>query len=90
MTPNPSRGPLIFQFNVPLEMAERQSIEARLQIFDLSGREIGNVSRVVPAGPAELAWNGLTTSGGNAASGVYWGRLTLGGKSALARIVRTR
>ena len=90
VTPNPSRGPAIFRFNVPLEMAERQSIEARLQIFDLSGREVDNLSRTVPAGPAELAWDGSTTSGGNAAAGVYWGRLTLGGKSALTRIVRTR
>lgn len=90
VTPNPSRGPAIFRFNVPLEMAERQSIEARLQIFDLSGREIDNLSRTIPAGPAELVWEGSTTSGGNAAAGVYWGRLTLGGKSALTRIVRTR
>jgi hypothetical protein len=90
VTPNPSRGPAIFRFNVPLEMAERQSIEARLQIFDISGREIDDLNRVVPAGPAELVWDGSTVSGNVAAAGVYWGRLTLGDKSALTRIVRTR
>jgi len=90
VTPNPSRGPAIFRFNVPLEMAERQSVDARLQIFDIAGREISHLIRAVPSGPAELAWDGSTGSGAVAAAGIYWGRLTLGGKSALTRIVRTR
>ncbi|HEX7878715.1 MAG TPA: S8 family serine peptidase [Candidatus Eisenbacteria bacterium] len=90
VSPNPSRGPAIFTFNVPLDAASSRSMAAELVIYDVSGREVSRVARTVTGGPTEFVWDGMTNGGDEAAAGMYWGRLNLDGQHATARIVRTK
>jgi minor extracellular serine protease Vpr len=90
VSPNPSMGPAVFSFNVPLELAASRTVNAELVIFDVSGREVRRVTGQVGGGAAELVWDGNTTAGGTAAAGMYWGRLDLNGQHAMTRIVRTK
>jgi subtilisin family serine protease len=87
--PNPSRGPATFRFDVPA-MASGQPAVVELQIVDVAGREVTRFQREMTAGPAELTWDGRTRGGEPAAPGVYWARLSLGGGTAVARVVRVR
>jgi hypothetical protein len=65
-------------------------VPAKLVIYDVSGREVSRVERTVTGGPTEFVWDGTTNGGGEAAAGMYWGRLDLNGQHATTRIVRTK
>ena len=68
--PNPSRGALFVRF----ELAAEENVEVAL--FDVSGREVRTLTKAsYPAGPHEVAWDGLDQSGRPAAPGVYLVRL---------------
>jgi YVTN family beta-propeller protein len=84
VTPNPSRGAVVFT------MAAPQSGIARLEIHDVTGRRV--LSRDVPliAGEPTVAWDGRGDSGAALPPGAYFARWTLGGQTADARILRLR
>lgn len=71
--PNPFNPSTHIKFSLP-----ERSV-ARLDIFDLLGREIKGLGETVySAGEHELVWDGTDELGRGAASGVYFYRLTAG------------
>jgi subtilisin family serine protease len=85
--PNPSRGSMTFRFAV--ESQDLHGSDAvRLRVIDLSGREVSVVHGAAVPGEQQLVWNGLTSSGRPAAPGVYLGRLEVGTRWAVRKLVR--
>jgi hypothetical protein len=80
--PNPSQGAFEFALHV-LE-------ESRVSwaVFDLQGRTVWSEERSVGAGHTLLRWDGMTSSRGRAASGVYLIRASVDGTRFTRRIVR--
>jgi flagellar hook assembly protein FlgD len=66
--------------------------EARVTVFDLSGRVVAELDPVSAQGQsATVTWDGRASSGEPAAAGVYLARVsTTGGESVLLRLVHTR
>jgi flagellar hook assembly protein FlgD len=60
-------------------------------VHDVQGREVRrfDLEDVAP-GPLSFQWDGLAQDGTRAAPGVYFGRLTLGSKNAVTRLVVLR
>jgi hypothetical protein len=79
--PNPSRGPVRFDFSVP------PGAVARFGLFDVAGRAVRPWA-TVPDGSGSLVWDGREASGRRAAAGVYFARLTAGGELREARVLR--
>lgn len=64
--PNPFNTTTTIYFDV------KQRSQARLRIFDMSGQLVSDLmDAVVEPGSQEVAWNGMTTSDQEAASGTY-------------------
>jgi len=81
--PNPSRGLVALHFALPA------SGEASLKLFDLSGRMVRKLQQGwLPAGNHVRVWDGHTDHGGAAAPGVYFSKLTAGGRSIIRKVVR--
>ncbi len=56
-------------------------------VFDLQGRRIRTLlDETLPAGPYRIPWDRAMGSGPGAASGIYFLRLTHGGKAAVRQI----
>jgi len=73
--PNPVLDRARFEFELPAPA------RAHLEIFDLSGRRLRDVSDGwFPAGRSGVTWDGLDAEGRRPAAGVYWARLTVDGK----------
>ena len=88
-SPNPFRvtgGALALRFTLPSEE------DARLELIDVSGRRVATLtSGRQSAGDHVARWNGRTDSGGAAAPGLYFARLTTAaGAARTARFVLTR
>jgi hypothetical protein len=63
----------------------------RLAIYDVRGRWVRTLSDAAfAAGPHTLAWDGTDARGSSVASGVYFARLTSGGKVAVRRLLLVR
>jgi hypothetical protein len=81
--PNPFAGPMRFALELPV------AAEARLEVFDLSGRRIAAVqSGPLAAGRRALDWNGRADDGRRIAPGVYLARVQAGRASITKRVVR--
>ncbi len=77
--PNPFNPRTAIRFSVP------QTMQVRLDIFDIRGRRVRKLYQgVVDAGAHQLTWDGRDESGKTAASGVYVYRLRAG------RLVQSR
>ena len=64
--PNPFNTTTTIYFDV------KQRSQARLRVFDMSGQLVSDLmDAVVEPGSQEVAWNGMTTSDQEAASGTY-------------------
>ncbi len=67
--------------------------EARFELYDVRGRRVASrlLADAAP-GPGTLDWSGSTTDGGGVAlaPGVYWTRLTHGGRSVITKGVVLR
>jgi len=83
-TPNPSRGPAMLAFVLPT-----QQQEVRVSIYSAQGQLVWErIEHDVAPGRFVLPWDGRTRSGDLAAPGLYLTRVSAGGQSASARLVR--
>ena len=81
--PNPFLGSARFDFS----LAEAGS--ARMEVFDLSGRRVATiVSGILTAGRHTARWDGRDEGGRAVGAGVYLVRLTAGGRTFSARVIR--
>jgi len=82
--PNPFNNSTVFQIAVPVVG------NLTMQIFDITGKKVfeKNISDVTPA-LQKIHWNGLTNFDTEIASGVYFYRFILTGKSG-QRSIQTR
>lgn len=84
-TPNPFQGSTRIAYEIPVEGP------VRISVFDVSGREIARLlDRTLPAGGGEVTWNGKTSSGKTAPSGVYFYRLQTEQGERIKRLIRTQ
>ena len=83
--PNPASGKTTLSFELP----QRESV--RLAIYDVSGRLVAEIDAGwMSAGPNEIAWDGIDTSGNGVASGIYLCRVEAGKHSAMQRVTVLR
>ena len=80
--PNPARGPVEFALDAP------RDAEVRWAVFDLQGRMLWSEERTIPAGRTQLRWDGNTSSGTQAATGIYLVRAMVDGARFSRRVVR--
>jgi hypothetical protein len=85
VAPNP------FGKSVELRYALPERGDVRLAVYDVAGREVAVLrSGVEEPGPHAMSWDGRGGRGEHLASGVYFIRLTHGGRSDVRKIVITR
>ena len=84
--PNPSSG------EVTVEVAVPETMLLQVELFNVLGQQVGLLhSGELAPGVHELRWDGRTSSGAAAASGVYLVRLTgPDGEQDVARLTRVR
>jgi hypothetical protein len=83
--PNPFNPTTKIRFN----LSSRSRVE--IAIFDIAGRRVAVlVDTGLEAGSYEAVWTGRTSSGGRAASGVYFCRLKAGDTAETRKIVLVR
>lgn len=74
--PNPAGASVVFGFDLP------EAAHAHVDIFDASGRRVATLTESTKrAGSREMHWDGRTTGGSAAPSGVYFARLAARGVS---------
>jgi len=77
----PGRGSARFTIETPT------STNARVVVYDVMGRAVRRLfDRVAPAGATPVSWDGYADSGRIAESGVYFVRLSAGGRSRTLRV----
>lgn len=80
--PNPFSRSTTLRFTLPRESG------AELSVLDVSGRQVRRLmSGSLPAGPHEVAWDGLDDTGLRLPPGVYLVRLTAGARTETGRVV---
>jgi len=73
-SPNPTSGPTLFSFELPVRSA------IRLEVFDIRGHMVRSVVKEeLPPGPHAINWDGRDAGGKSLASGVYFARLKVRG-----------
>src|SRR5206468_9560765 len=73
--PSPAEG----RVSLALELPRAARVE--IAVHDLQGRRVwGEPARIVEAGRAVLAWDGVTEVGGMAPPGIYLARVTVDGR----------
>jgi hypothetical protein len=83
--PNPFRNGTIVAFDLP------EPANVDLAVYDLLGRRVRTLERRrFQYGPQESSWDGRSADGAPVPAGVYFLRLTAGGKSLQERVVRLR
>lgn len=85
-TPNPFAGGTTVSFRIP----EAAAVDAI--VFDVGGRVVRTLATGTPmaAGPQSLAWDGRHADGRDAASGVYFVRISAGASRQVEKLVRVR
>jgi hypothetical protein len=83
--PNPFRDATTITFLVP------RAAPGLVEVVDVTGRRVlrEETGPLMP-GNWDWRWDGRRPGGGSLAPGVYFVRLTLGGESAVQRILRVR
>ena len=86
--PNPGHGPTGIQLHLAGAPGERP-LDAEAAIYDLAGRRVRTVHRgPLARGLTTVSWDGRDGRGQRLSAGVYLLRLSAGGHTAVARIVR--
>jgi len=84
-SPNPARAGASLRFSLS------RDANARLAIFDLSGRRVASLANgVLSAGDHELRWDLLSTDGARVADGLYFVRLEAEGRTLAERLAVTK
>jgi hypothetical protein len=84
-------GSMPFVRDLPLAIELARGGDVTLDVFDVRGRRVRTlVSQALPAGFHPARWDGRTSQGRDAASGVYFLRLRAGGATDVRRVVRLR
>jgi hypothetical protein len=73
--PNPTRGPISFEFTLEATDLTGRSDALFLRILDVQGREVTRVPAARVAGPQRLTWDGASADGTRIPPGVYLARL---------------
>jgi hypothetical protein len=80
--PNPARGAMRLRFGLPA------AADVRLEVLDIQGRHVHELARGArEAGWHELTWEGRSRTGVKVAPGVYFVRLSAGGRKVHRRTV---
>jgi hypothetical protein len=80
--PNP------FNASTLIEFAVREGGYARLEVYDILGRNVATlVDGFVPAGRSQAVWNGTDARGNTLSSGIYFYRLATSDFTALKKMV---
>lgn len=80
--PNPFNAATI----IPFTLTGSRAQHVRLDVFDILGRRVQTLKdEDLEPGAYQITWNGQDHNGQSVASGVYFYRLTIGDKSALAK-----
>jgi hypothetical protein len=83
--PNPTRG------GVALSFQTAPGARSRVEVFDVAGRRVREMDMGVGDGGVRSAiWDGLDGNGSRAPGGVYWLRLSAGGRRVSQRVVMLR
>jgi hypothetical protein len=83
--PNPARESVTIKYGLAT------AGEARLAVYDLSGRKVATVAEGAAAvGEHDVTWNLTTAAGARVAPGIYVYRLEAGGATAARRMVVAR
>jgi len=86
--PNPFASEARIRFSVS---GEKEGLPLDLSVFDVQGRRLRTLaSGFHPNGSYEVVWDGKTSGGLPAASGVYFCRLRSGGSASARRLVLMR
>lgn len=97
--PNPFGNGTVIGFDIPVSPGrstagdEREESESRvtLAIYDASGRLVRRlVEAPLPAGRYRIAWDGRDERGRNAASGIYFARISAGRGAFTRKLVLVR
>ena len=80
--PNPAAGPVSFRLELP-----RQA-RVHWGIYDIQGRALWSEDRMFEPGRVDLSWNGITSDGSRAGSGLYFARVHADNKVLVRRFVR--
>ncbi len=84
-SPNPFNPMTTIRFGLP------EAADISLDVFDASGRLVKHLARgAYGAGSYEVTWNGTDDAGRQAASGIYFTRLTAGTRRTTGRVVLVR
>ena len=79
--PNPFNPSTTISFTIPTEA------NVRLEVFDLLGRVVKTlVEGNLPAGRHQVVWDGRTSTGERASSGIYFARLSSEDKQSIIRM----
>jgi len=80
--PNPFNPKTTIAFNIV------SATDVTLGIYDVSGRRVATlIDRRMEAGPHRVSWDGMTSEGERAASGVYFYKLTAGDEEVSRKMV---
>lgn len=79
--PNPFNQQIALTFNLP------RKGEINLQIYNILGRKVYDLSKTFNAGSARLLWEGKDKSGAALSSGIYFLRISDGRKAELRKIL---
>ena len=86
VSPNPVTGPAVIRFSLPVEA--RAGSEARVDIYDASGRLVRSIPAAADGEHAgELTWNRRLESGAEAPSGIYFLKLSDGAEAVSVKFV---
>ncbi len=84
-------GPMPFRTELLMEIGLPQTGDVSLDVFDLAGRHVRTLSRgITQAGRTPSRWDGKLDGGANAASGIYFLRLSSESGSLTRRIALVR
>ena len=83
LQPNPWHGARTLHFSLAT------AGDVKLELLDVMGRRVRTLADgVLPAGPHERMWDGLDSRGSRAAAGIYFVRLSTGGRTLTERLVQ--